>query len=80
MRDDVDKLALLRAFAEVAIVRPEGWNYDEIRGDFERLRFNAGGCFVCGFDRTQQHHVIQPRAAQLDDVMQERSIHKRGEN
>lgn len=54
-----DKLQLLRSFAEVAIVRPDGWNYAEIRADFERMAFSRDACFVCNFEHTHRHHVIQ---------------------
>lgn len=54
-----DKLALLRAFAEVALVRPAEWKPAEIRADFERLRFGQDQCFVCNFAEVQHHHIIQ---------------------
>lgn len=59
VRDGGDKLVLLRAFAEVALVRPAGWDYLEIRSAFQRLRFGQEGCFVCYFSETQRHHIIQ---------------------
>jgi hypothetical protein len=54
-----DKLVLLRAFAEVALVRPAGWDYQDVRSAFQRLRFGQEGCFVCYFSETQRHHIIQ---------------------
>lgn len=57
--DGEDRLSLLRAFAEVAIVRPDGWNYDEVRAEFQALRFGQENCFVCYYSEVQYHHVIQ---------------------
>jgi hypothetical protein len=59
VREGGDKLVLLRAFAEVALVRPAGWDYQEVRSAFQRLRFGQEGCFVCYFSETQRHHIIQ---------------------
>jgi hypothetical protein len=56
-----DRLALLRAFAELAIVRPADWDTAEIRRDSLDPRLRAEGCFCCRKDwrAYHWHHVIQ---------------------
>lgn len=59
--DGADRLGLLQAFAEVAIVRPEGWDYLEVRRTAQDALLAHNGCFVClTKDRAIEfHHVIQ---------------------
>lgn len=54
-----DKLALLRAFAEVAIIRPDGWSPEAVRAEFQALTFGDDNCFVCFYHETHIHHIIQ---------------------
>lgn len=56
-----DRIAALRRFAEIAIVRPADWDVQAIRGASAVHNLRASECFVC---RTEQHdlawhHVIQ---------------------
>jgi hypothetical protein len=59
--DRADRLGLLQAFAEVAIVRPAEWDYLEVRRNAHDPLLAHNGCFVCGNrDRAIEfHHVIQ---------------------
>lgn len=59
MRADADKLEWLRAYAELALIRPADWDYTEIRSEFEQLRFSPEPCFVCHYRKTDRHHIIQ---------------------
>ena len=56
---DADKLVLLRAYAEVAILRPGSWDFNAVRAHFNTLRFSQEPCFVCHFEHTHRHHIIQ---------------------
>jgi HNH endonuclease len=60
---DADRLALVRAFAEIAIIRSVTWNPRQIRAAFEALPGPLAGmqCFACRSDRVGRawHHVIQ---------------------
>jgi hypothetical protein len=58
---DADRIALLRAFAELAIVRPSGWNVVEIRAEAHQHHLAASRCFACwiGGRVLSWHHVIQ---------------------
>lgn len=60
-RDTADRVALLRAFAEIAIVRPATWNPAEIRAHAHEHRLQLAGCFSCrrADGRAAWHHVIQ---------------------
>lgn len=58
-KEGADKLALLRAFAEIAIIRSIDWNPDKIRAEFKTLWVKDVGCFACGKDATNWHHIIQ---------------------
>jgi hypothetical protein len=67
----VDRLQTLRAFSEIAIVRPPGWDFDAVRRDSHvktaTVTLTASTCFVCGSTfadsqyerRVHWHHVIQ---------------------
>lgn len=60
VRVGADRLTLLRSFAEVAIVRPPGWDYLGIRAEAHIHKLKAQGCFVCGRnDGIDWHHVVQ---------------------
>jgi hypothetical protein len=54
-----DRLALLRAFAEIAIVRPAGWSVEAIRAEGPDPRLRADACFGCLWEGWHWHHVIQ---------------------
>lgn len=55
-----DRVATLRAFAEIAIVRPAGWNPAEIRATTDDSLLSADHCFGCGAGvRLSWHHIIQ---------------------
>lgn len=59
-REDVGRLALLKVFAEIAIVRPADWDYAAVRAAGADRRLSAAnGCFVCGGESSHWHHVIQ---------------------
>lgn len=61
----IDRLNVLRIFAEIAIVRPADWDYAGVRdgaGTNPNVTlFAATGCFACGSSRQPMnwHHVIQ---------------------
>jgi hypothetical protein len=58
--EGTDRLALLRAFAEIAIVRPPDWNYLEVRKHSKEHTLAAMECFACrGDEHSNWHHVIQ---------------------
>jgi hypothetical protein len=56
-----DRLEVLRAFAELAIVRPAEWDPDAIRARAHEHRLHAEQCGVClAGDRVLSwHHIIQ---------------------
>lgn len=58
-----NRLALLRAFAEIEILRDAAWEPRSIREEYERLKPPMAGeiCFACSSDRPGRswHHVIQ---------------------
>jgi hypothetical protein len=60
-----DRLALLRAFAEIAIVRPADWDFDAERAAPSHMvgsiTLYAEDCFVCRREarKLNWHHVIQ---------------------
>lgn len=58
---EADRLSLLKAFSELAIVRPEGWDTKAIRANSVDPRLRADGCFSCRRDARSYHwhHVIQ---------------------
>ena len=58
-QEGADKLALLRAFGEIAIIRSIDWNPERIRAEFQTLWVKDVGCFACGKDATVWHHIIQ---------------------
>jgi hypothetical protein len=58
-KEGADKLALLRAFAEIAIVRSIDWKHAEIRAEADRLSVEGLACFGCWKDARIWHHVIQ---------------------
>lgn len=59
-REGANRLALLQAFAEIAIVRPEDWDYAAMREAQPGARLSAvNGCFVCSGEYAHWHHVIQ---------------------
>lgn len=70
-RDGANRLELVRAFAEIAILRPAEWDYAAVRAQAKvaaaraevdvtsRKLSAAAGCFVCRGDSAQWHHVIQ---------------------
>lgn len=60
-RDGAERISLLRAFAEVAIVRPSGWDTGRIRAAAGDHRLHATECFGCRGPRgtASWHHVIQ---------------------
>ena len=61
-RDGANRLELVRAFAEIAILRPPDWDYAAIRSQAEDKRRSlsaAAGCFVCRGASSQWHHVVQ---------------------
>ncbi len=55
------RLLVLRAFAEIAIAREDGWNTEAIRAASSNHGLSADRCFACySADRSLQwHHVIQ---------------------
>lgn len=58
--DACNRLALVQAFAEIAIVRPADWNAAAVRAEASTHPLVRGKCFVCysaGF--AAWHHVIQ---------------------
>jgi hypothetical protein len=61
----IDRLNMLRIFAEIAIVRPADWDYAGVRdgaGTNPNVTLSApNGCFSCGSRRQplNWHHVIQ---------------------
>jgi hypothetical protein len=61
IRAGSDRLAILQAFAEVAIVRPAGWNPAAIRAKADQHQLVADQCFGClSADRQRAwHHVLQ---------------------
>lgn len=59
-RGGCDRLALLRAYAELAIIRSVGWNPKEIRAQAGDNLLSRAECFACGASREcHLHHVIQ---------------------
>ena len=60
---EADRLALLLAFAEIAIVQPGTWTPEQIRAEFEASAEPTVDwpCFGCASDRPGRawHHVIQ---------------------
>ena len=54
-----DRVALLRAFAEIAIVRPSGWDQAAIRAGAHEHGLFAMSCFACSGEYSDWHHVIQ---------------------
>lgn len=60
-KPDADRLALLKAFAEIAIVRPADWDYGEIRASKRGNSKLDGECFCCRTTRggIVWHHIIQ---------------------
>lgn len=57
-----ERVAVLRAFAEIAIVRPADWDYDADRRDARNITItNHDGCFGCrdGMGKLAWHHIIQ---------------------
>lgn len=59
-RDDADRLALLRTFAEIAIVRGPDWDPARIRAHAKDHRLSSDRCFVCRSNELADwHHVIQ---------------------
>ncbi|HXG71312.1 MAG TPA: HNH endonuclease signature motif containing protein [Gemmatimonadaceae bacterium] len=59
-RENADRLPLLQAFAEIAILRPAGWDYAGIRAEAGDHLLHAFECFVCHGERNRAwHHVIQ---------------------
>jgi len=60
--DRANRLEIVRAFAEVAILRPADWDYAAVRAGFDAKRQTLSartGCFVCCADSSDWHHVIQ---------------------
>lgn len=57
----LNRVPLLRAFAEIAIVRPADWNPSVIRANAHEHNLKADGCFGCRQQKTKLgwHHVIQ---------------------
>jgi hypothetical protein len=58
---NADKLALLRAFSEISIIRSTTWDPKAIRAVAAKLSAGDAVCFCCGNDRANRaiHHVIQ---------------------
>jgi hypothetical protein len=55
-----DRVALLRAFAEIAILRPSDWDQEAIRAHAHEHRLSADYCFACLRAGTLSwHHIIQ---------------------
>lgn len=56
-----DRLALLKAFAEIAIVRLAGWDFLAVRAEANEHSLRADGCFACRNDDRSYHwhHVVQ---------------------
>jgi len=55
-----NRLALLQAFAEIAIVRPATWDWSAVRAEKRNHQLHASQCFACGSGRFYDwHHVIQ---------------------
>lgn len=58
--DGCDRLALVQAFAEIAIVRPSDWNPAAVRAEAAVHTLARGKCFVCySASFASWHHVIQ---------------------
>lgn len=58
--DGADRVALLRAFAEIAILRPADWDPEQIRSDAQKHRLYSESCFGCRSTSTLHwHHIIQ---------------------
>lgn len=61
--EGVDRLAILKACAELAVIRPSGWDYEKVRREAqaERRALSATECFTCRHeDRPLHwHHIIQ---------------------
>lgn len=60
-RNKTDRLALLRAFAEIAIIRSVTWNPKQIRAEAAGdRRLSNAACFACGrAEGCSLHHIIQ---------------------
>jgi len=56
-----DKLEILKRFAELAIERPDDWDYERVRAEADKHSLHAKSCFGCGSQsRTLNwHHIIQ---------------------
>lgn len=56
-----DRLAALRRFAEIAIVRPAEWDYADVRELAQKSGSRSGQCYGCRTDSRAliSHHVIQ---------------------
>lgn len=58
-----NRLELLKAFAEIAIVRPADWDYAAVREHAHDkgsvILSAADGCFACHGESSHWHHVIQ---------------------
>lgn len=60
--DGANRLELVRAFAEIAILRPAEWDYAAVRAQADEKRRTLSartGCLVCRADSSDWHHVIQ---------------------
>lgn len=59
--ESADRVELLRALAEIAIVRPDDWDYAGIRAGAGNHNLKAYFCFACRNADTKWawHHVIQ---------------------
>lgn len=56
-----DRIAILRLFAELAIVRPDDWDYAEVRAQSAEHTLLLEQCFACrsGDRLVHAHHVVQ---------------------
>lgn len=55
-----DRLALLKAIAEIAVVRPKDWDFEAERANADKHSLWADQCFACRqFVAIAWHHIIQ---------------------
>lgn len=58
--ENADRIALLRAFAEIAILRPRSWDYEAERAAADKHPLYALQCFACRSESSLHwHHIIQ---------------------
>jgi hypothetical protein len=58
---NADRLAIVRTYAEIAILRPTEWDPEQLRAEFEKYTRRPDGCFVCRTEGRERavHHIVQ---------------------